>query len=38
VQEGPEVGKSAPEIRLPDLKGTNVALEEFKGETGSFLA
>jgi peroxiredoxin len=29
VQKGPEVGESAPEIRLPDLKGTNVALEDF---------
>jgi peroxiredoxin len=29
---GPEVGEEAPEVRLPDLEGNEVALTDFKGE------
>ena len=32
LQEIPEVGEPAPEIRLPDLEGKNLDLEDFKGE------
>jgi peroxiredoxin len=30
--EGPEVGEPAPEIRLQDLEGRDVSLEDFRGE------
>ena len=30
--EGPEVGEPAPEIRLQDLEGRDVTLEDFRGE------
>jgi peroxiredoxin len=29
---GPEVGEEAPEVRLADLKGDEVSLQDFKGE------
>jgi peroxiredoxin len=29
---GPKVGEQAPEIRLPDLAGENVGLEDFRGD------
>ena len=30
--EGPKVGEPAPEIKLPDLEGKHVSLEDFRGE------
>jgi peroxiredoxin len=30
--ESPEVGEPAPEVRLPDLEGRGVSLEDFRGE------
>jgi len=35
--DGPKVGEPAPELRLPDLAGNDVSLEDFRGEEALIL-